>query len=133
MKILKGVIAIMTKDGKLLVTKRKMEPFKGMYWFLGGFIEENENHEDALIREVKEESGFDVEIRDYIGTSKTKYKNSFYQISIFKSEIVGGSKKIQKKEIEEIKWMDTDDFIENLRKNNDFPKDKINFLTKIIS
>ena len=48
-------------DGKVLLHQHK----KYKTWFtLGGHIEENEFPHEAAIREVKEESGFDVKLID---------------------------------------------------------------------
>ena len=48
-------------DGKVLLHQHK----KYNTWFpLGGHIEENEFPHEAAIREVKEESGFDVKLMD---------------------------------------------------------------------
>ena len=48
-------------DGKVLLHQHK----KYNIWFpLGGHIEENEFPHEAAIREVKEESGFDVKLMD---------------------------------------------------------------------
>ena len=60
-----SVRAIIKQDGKLaLVHNGKFD----YYMFPGGGIEEGESHEEALIREVKEESGLVVipeSIREY--------------------------------------------------------------------
>ena len=46
---------------KLLLIKRKDEPFKDCWAFPGGFVEENERVEEALKRELREETGLDTE------------------------------------------------------------------------
>lgn len=54
----KGVVtAVIIKNGKLLLLKRKEEPFLGKWDLPGGYMNQDETPEKALIREVKEELG----------------------------------------------------------------------------
>jgi len=56
------VAAIIKSDeGKILLTRRNVEPFKGQWCLPGGHIDQNENVKDAVVREVKEETGLDFE------------------------------------------------------------------------
>ncbi|MBS7608927.1 MAG: NUDIX hydrolase [Candidatus Bathyarchaeia archaeon] len=55
-----GVGAIIVCDGKILLEKRKGEPGKGKWSVPGGLVELGETVEEAVIREVKEETGLDV-------------------------------------------------------------------------
>ncbi len=57
-----AVDAVVIQDGKILLGKRDSEQYKG-YWVLpGGFVERNETTEEAVVREVKEETGAKVEL-----------------------------------------------------------------------
>ena len=64
----KAVDAVV-EDGKgnLVLIKRKYPPFQNFYALPGGFIEENEKPEDAVIREVEEETNLNVKIIEKIG------------------------------------------------------------------
>jgi 8-oxo-dGTP diphosphatase len=48
-------------NSKVLLVRRKNEPFKGMLSIPGGFINEGETAEDAMMREAKEETSLIVE------------------------------------------------------------------------
>ena len=57
-----GVGALIVNDRKLLLVKRGVDPAKGKWSIPGGAVELGEKMRDAVIREVKEECGLDVEI-----------------------------------------------------------------------
>ena len=47
--------------------KRKNPPYKGSWALPGGFVEYGETVEEAVIREVKEETGIIIEVTDLLG------------------------------------------------------------------
>ena len=51
------VFTILNKELKILLIKRKNQPFKGKFALPGGFVELDENLEDAAERELEEETG----------------------------------------------------------------------------
>jgi 8-oxo-dGTP diphosphatase len=55
-----GVGAVILDGDKILLEQRKNEPSKGKWSVPGGLVELGESMEDAVIREVKEETGLDV-------------------------------------------------------------------------
>jgi 8-oxo-dGTP diphosphatase len=55
-----GVGAIILDGNKLLLEKRKNAPSKGKWTVPGGLVELGESMEEAVIREVKEETGLEV-------------------------------------------------------------------------
>lgn len=57
-----GVGALIVHEGKLLLVKRGVDPDKGKWSIPGGAVELGERMREAVIREVKEECGLDVEI-----------------------------------------------------------------------
>ena len=61
------VDAIILVDGKLLLIQRGEDSFKGQYALPGGFVEYGESVEEAVEREVKEETGLDAEVRELVG------------------------------------------------------------------
>jgi len=58
-----SVEALIVIDNALLFLRRNNQPAKGEWWFPGGRIRKGESLEEALRREVKEETG--LEVSDY--------------------------------------------------------------------
>jgi len=92
---------------KILLIKRLTVPFKG-YWALpGGRVDPGETVEQTIVREVKEETGLDVEIVHKIGEYHEQGVQDGaeydYYPACFLVKVVGGEIKKQESEIEEIK------------------------------
>ena len=56
-----GIGAVIVHEGKIVLEKRGNEPSKGKWSIPGGLVELGESPEQAVIREVKEETCLDVE------------------------------------------------------------------------
>lgn len=61
------VDGIVFNEGKLLLIRRKNEPFKGMYALPGGFVDYGEKTEDAVVREIFEETGLVSSVQSLMG------------------------------------------------------------------
>ncbi len=59
--LLVSAVALVDRDGRVLVQQRSAGPLKGLWEFPGGKIEGGETPATALIRELREELGIDVE------------------------------------------------------------------------
>ncbi len=61
------VLVVIRYMDKLLLSKRNIEPGKGLWNFCGGFVELGETVQEAAMREVKEEANLDVQLENLIG------------------------------------------------------------------
>jgi 8-oxo-dGTP diphosphatase len=60
-------------DGRILLTRRRWEPYAGMWDLPGGFLAEEEHPLDGLRRELLEETGLEVEPADWFGAFLVPY------------------------------------------------------------
>ncbi len=60
------VDGIIVSDDKILLIKRKNPPYQGMYALPGGFVEYGETVEDAVVREIEEETGLKTSVNELI-------------------------------------------------------------------
>lgn len=57
-----AAVAIVAKDGQVLLVRRTMTPGKGRWTVPGGFVEFDEDPREAVVREVLEETGYRVQV-----------------------------------------------------------------------
>ncbi len=96
------------RDEKVLLVRRREDDFLGgIYEFPGGVVEEGEGLADALIREVREETGLRVsEIGKYVGFFD--YESEYGERRrVFNFQVeVGEPLEIQLKEHDRFVWAD---------------------------
>ena len=109
-----GVGAVVICDGKILLEKRKNEPGKGKWSIPGGLVELGENVEQTVIREVKEETGLEVEKPEHIDIvdnitrdENGEIKYHFVIIDYF-VKLKGGTMKATS-DAEELRWVTFDE------------------------
>ncbi len=105
-----GVGAIIVRNGKILIVKRKSEPGKGRWSVPGGLVELGETVGQTVKREVKEECSLDVEVDRLIDVvdslTKDEEGNIKYHFVIldFFVKLKGGELKAGD-DAEEAKWV----------------------------
>lgn len=90
---------------KILLSKRGIEPYKGKYDVIGGFLKLGEDPKKGAIREAREETGLKIKIIDMLGIYQDRYgKNGEYTFNIYYvGKIVGGKMRPQD-DVSELTW-----------------------------
>ena len=87
-----NLIIVFNNDlSEALFCIRAKEPYKGMYNFVGGQVEEGESNDDAAYRELYEETGIssnDIELDHFMDLNYFKYENNIQvYYGILKNEV----------------------------------------------
>lgn len=105
-----GVGAIILDGEKILLEKRKNAPGKGKWSVPGGLVELGENIEQAVIREVKEETGLEVyeprlvDVVNYISLGERGAVIYHYVIVDYLVTVKSGKPKAAS-DAEDLKWI----------------------------
>lgn len=99
--------AIIIKNNKILMVRQYVQRGDIVWNFPGGGIEEGETPEDACIREVKEETGLDVEVYRLLHQQDEKYT---FLIKNIKGRINLDKTNKDNDDVLEVKWISLHDF-----------------------
>jgi 8-oxo-dGTP diphosphatase len=105
-----GVGAIILDGDQILLEKRKNSPGKGKWSVPGGLVDLGENVEDAVVREVKEETGLEVyeprlvDVVDYISLGERGGVMYHYVIIDYLVTSKGGKPKAAS-DAADLKWV----------------------------
>ena len=102
-----AVDGIIIKDNQVLLIKRKNDPYKDTWAIPGGFVEYGERTEDAVLREIKEETGLEAKISHLVGVysdPKRDPRKHVVSIAYLLKDIIGTEKGGD--DAKEAKWWD---------------------------
>jgi 8-oxo-dGTP diphosphatase len=90
-----AVDGVVIKENEILLVRRKNEPYKGKFALPGGFVEYGEKTEDAVIREVFEETGCRTRVKKLLGvySDPTRDPRGHTVSIVYLLEPVGGEVK----------------------------------------
>jgi len=105
MKKIEVVAAIFIEDDCVFCAQRaNIGPLALKWEFPGGKIEEDESMEAALIREIKEELGTDINVNQFFMTVEHQYENFFLTMHAFICSVINGELTLN--EHVDSRWLD---------------------------
>ena len=106
-----AVSAAILRDGKVLIVRRARKPALGVYTLPGGVVEAGETLEQAIVREVKEETALDIAPVTLAGHREVVIRDGegrverHFVILCFAARWLGGEPALNE-ELDEARWVD---------------------------
>jgi ADP-ribose pyrophosphatase YjhB (NUDIX family) len=87
-----AVVAVIIRDGKVLLTRRVNTPRQGLWTFPGGFVDAGEDPARAAERECFEETGLRVKVSGLVDVlSGQEHPRGAHILIVYFGEILGGA------------------------------------------
>jgi 8-oxo-dGTP diphosphatase len=99
-----GVVVLIEKDGQVLLGRRSGSYAAGKWGLPQGFVEFDEDFLTGAIREVKEETGLDVEIRSIISVVSNFLSHRLHTLAIVLLTRVVGGRLCAADDLEAVAW-----------------------------
>jgi 8-oxo-dGTP diphosphatase len=88
MKSVRVVAAVIRRDGRTLISLRHPGGPRGGKWeFPGGKVEVGESEQDALVREIREELGCEVQVGALIARHRHAYPDLTVELAFYSCEL----------------------------------------------
>ena len=94
----------------ILLTRRNVNPFNGLWCLPGGHVEDFEPAEQAVRREVKEETNLDFAPDQFVGWFEEIFpEHRFHAVALAFAGAGSGALQEQPEEVSEMAWFPLDD------------------------
>jgi 8-oxo-dGTP diphosphatase len=101
---------IKDERGRLLLVKRGHDPGAGLWSLPGGRVEPGETDAEALVREMREETGLVVQAGRWLGSVRRPYRDGdVIDIRDYAATVIGGTL-VAGDDAADTRWVDEEDF-----------------------
>ena len=99
-----------TYNNKILFVEEKKTEISGLWDLPGGKVKNNEDIKQAAVREIREETGYDIELKDIL-LMQNYVNNKGMMLIVYFNAILKNveQKEYRKKEINNVKWLSVDE------------------------
>jgi 8-oxo-dGTP diphosphatase len=100
------------RSGRVLLARRAVDPFAGLWDAPGGFLDEGEHPVDGLRREIYEETGLVGEPGRFVGTWMDVYGDApeaVATLSLYWTMQLAGGEPVAADDVAELRWFSRDD------------------------
>lgn len=105
---------VIEKEGKILLVQEKQEKCYGKWNLPAGHLDYNESISEGAIREIKEETGCDVELTGIANVANRILEDDIFVYITFTTKLLNEDIKINPEEILDVKWFGINDVLNNM-------------------
>jgi ADP-ribose pyrophosphatase YjhB (NUDIX family) len=104
--------ALVVDNGRVMLSKRGIEPHAGKWDLPGGFVEEGEHPLDSLHRELREEAGIGLRDTEFVGMFMDRYRHrdrDFSTMNLYWSARIGEGEPTPSDDVVELRFFAPDE------------------------
>ena len=92
-------------EGRVLLARRAVDPGAGLWDLLGGFLDEGEEPVEALRRELREETGLEIEPGEFLGGIPDRYgEEGIWTVNLYWEARLGAGDPEPADDVAELAW-----------------------------
>src|SRR4051794_4672428 len=99
-------------EGRILLARRAVEPYRGCWDIPGGYLLEGEHPLDGVRRELREETGLEIELERFLGAFMDVYgdaPDANATLNLFWSARVAAGEPVAADDVSELRWFREDE------------------------
>lgn len=103
---------VVDDDGRILLGRRAVEPERDKWDILGGFLDEGEHPLDAVVRELREETGLEIEPVELVAIEMDRYgdgEDAHATLNLYWTARVLSGEPAPADDVAELRWFAPDE------------------------